>query len=326
MRCHGCGAPLSATESTGGWHKTCARRFFGRPEVPEVAITRARLEELAQRSIQAGQAVTGVQKKLSVHMSDTETPRRLSLVGYPAGYILKPPSSEYPELPELEHTTMRMAERIGLKVVPHGLIELGDRDRAYITRRVDRTKSPEVWIPMEDLCQLSERLTEDKYRGSYEQVGKVIARYSSRPGLDLSDYFFLLVFSFVTGNSDMHLKNFSLYCPESDWILSPAYDLLPTTLVIPEDREEMALTLSGKKRRITRTDLVSLGESLGVNPKAVQRIIAAVAGHQETLVSTVEESFLSNEARTAYVSLLKERIGRLEAHSDDKRVDRISAT
>jgi serine/threonine-protein kinase HipA len=311
MRCYGCGAPLSPTESTGGWHTSCARRFFGTPEVPEVAITRALLEELAQRSIQAGQAVTGVQKKLSVHLSDTETPLRLTLVGFPAGYILKPPSSEYPELPELEHTTMRMAERIGLKVVPHGLIELGDGDRAYITRRVDRTKSPEVRVPMEDLCQLSERLTEDKYRGSYEQAGKVIARYSARPGLDLSDYFFLLVFSFVTGNSDMHLKNFSLYRPNSDWVLSPAYDLLPTTLVIPEDPEEVALTLHGRKRRISRTDLVSLGESLGVNPKAVQRIIDVVSGHRETLMSTVGESFLSAEAKTAYVSLLEERIGRL---------------
>ncbi|MFW5696050.1 MAG: HipA domain-containing protein, partial [Alkalispirochaeta sp.] len=302
---------LSATDNAGGWHRGCARRFFGRPEVPEVAITAALLEELARRSVETGQTVTGVQKKLSVHLSDTETPRRLTLVGFPAGYILKPPSSDYPELPELEHTTMRMAQRIGLKVVPHGLIELGDGERAYITRRIDRTTSAQVRIPMEDLCQLSERLTEDKYRGSYEQAGKVIARYSSRPGLDLSDYFFLLVFSFVTGNSDMHLKNFSLYCPESEWILSPAYDLLPTALVIPEDREEVALTLNGKKRRIGRGDLVALGENLGVNYKAVRRIIDAVSGHRETLISTVEESFLSAELKTAYVALLKERIGLL---------------
>ncbi len=311
MRCHGCGMPLSATDNAGGWHRRCARRFFGRPEVPEVAITAALLEELARRSVETGQTVTGVQKKLSVHLSDTETPRRLTLVGLPAGYILKPPSDDYPELPELEHTTMRMAQRIGLKVVPHGLIELGDGERAYITRRIDRTTSAQVRIPMEDLCQLSERLTEDKYRGSYEQAGNVIARYSSRPGLDLSDYFFLLVFSFITGNSDMHLKNFSLYCPESEWILSPAYDLLPTALVIPEDREEVALTLNGKKRRIGRGDLVALGENLGVNYKAVRRIIDAVSGHRETLISTAEESFLSAELKTAYVALLKERIGRL---------------
>ncbi|MEX2443173.1 MAG: HipA domain-containing protein [Alkalispirochaeta sp.] len=279
--------------------------------MPEVAITGAMIEELAQRSVQAGQTVTGVQKKLSVRLSDTETPRRLKLVGFPAGYILKPPSGDYPELPELEHTTMRMAQRLGLKVVPHGLIELGDGDRAYITRRIDRTASAEVRIPMEDLCQLSERLTEDKYRGSYEQAGKIIARYSSRPGVDLSGYFFLLVFSFITGNSDMHLKNFSLYSPESEWILSPAYDLLPTALVIPEDREEVALTLNGKKRRIGRGDLVSLGESLGVNHKAIGRIIDTIAGRRETLISTVEESFLSASSQTAYVSLLKERIGRL---------------
>ena len=148
---------------------------------------------------------------------------------------------------------MHMAEAAKIAVVPHSLIRFADGELCYITRRIDREHDGSK-IAMEDMCQLTERLTEYKYKGSYEQIAKHIKKYSAVPQLDLVNYWEVVVFSWITGNSDMHLKNFSLYKSPMGYCLTPAYDLLSTAIVMPEDKEEMALTLNGKKARIRRSD------------------------------------------------------------------------
>ena len=312
MRCLSCGKTLpDSGNAPGSWHPRCIRAFFGTSEIPRLDISNATLEEAARQVVSAGFTVTGVQRKLSVHLSQEGRKYRLTLVGYPSGYILKPASPEYPYLPELEHVAMGMAEDIGITTVPHGLITLSDGSLAYITRRVDRRALRPHAVPMEDLCQLSERLTEDKYRGSYEQVAKTIARYSSRPGLDLSEYFLVLLFCFVVGNADMHLKNFSLYRPDDIWVLAPAYDLLPTTLVIPEDHEETALSLNGKKAKLTRQDFAALGLYAGLDPKAVNGLIDVVVSRRERLVSAIEQAPVDLPIADRWLTLIDQRIARL---------------
>ncbi|TVR67096.1 MAG: type II toxin-antitoxin system HipA family toxin, partial [Spirochaetaceae bacterium] len=171
MNCLCCHRPLLPTENAdAGWHQRCTRAFFGTDSVPSLEITNDQLTELARESVIAGRTVAGVQRKLSVHLSGAESPTRLTLVGYPAGYILKPATPDYPELPEIEHLTMSLAGIVDVATVPFALIPLQDGTLAYITRRVDRRKSAPWGIPMEDLCQLSQRLTEDKYRSSCEQA------------------------------------------------------------------------------------------------------------------------------------------------------------
>ena len=204
---------------------------------------------------------------------------------------------------------MNMASVLKIPVVPHALITLKDNSLAYITKRIDRNKNEKN--PMEDFCQLSERLTEDKYKGSYEQCGKIIKSYSEFYGLDEVDFFNRIIFCFVTGNSDMHLKNFSLIKQNEKWSLSPAYDLLPVNIVNSKDTEETALNLNGKKSNIKRSDFLSLAESLGINSKSAEKILERAIAKEESLVELITQSLLSDDLKNKFTELLKERCGRL---------------
>lgn len=241
MNCLCCGKPIQEENAQKGWHKSCIKKFFGTAEIPEIEIDEETLELLAQESTTRGYTVPGVQKKLSLHLLSEKKNPRLTLVNYPTGYILKPQVAEFEALPEAEQLVMCMAEGARISTVPHALVQSGE-NLAYITKRVDRIfeKNQVRMLAMEDFCQLDLRLTQDKYRGSYERCARIVDRYSSRKGLDMAELYLRIVFSFIVGNSDMHLKNFSLMETEEgsgEYILSPAYDLLPVNVIMPEDKE-----------------------------------------------------------------------------------------
>ena len=169
-------------------------------------------------------------------------------------------------------------------------------------------------LAMEDFCQLDLRLTQDKYRGSYERCVKVIQRYSSRPGLDLSELFLRLVFCFLTGNSDMHLKNFSLIetAPESgSYVLSPAYDLLPVNVIMPEDKEEFALTMNGKKTNLRRNDFLVFAESAGIPGKAAESMIQKMVSSVSKWTVLCESSFLPPDMKQSLNELMQRRTERI---------------
>ena len=316
MNCLCCGKPLKEPVPASGWHPACIRRFFGTKTLPEIELTDDALTLLAEKAVQKGHTVPGVQKKLSLHLSMEHTPR-LTMVDYPTGYILKPQVPEFRALPEAEHLVMRMAAAAGLSVVPHALVRLKD-GYAYLTRRVDRVHGENEavmqMLAMEDFCQLDLRLTQDKYRGSYERCVKVIQRYSSRPGLDLSELFLRLVFCFLTGNSDMHLKNFSLIetAPESGiYVLSPAYDLLPVNVIMPEDKEEFALTMNGKKTHLRRNDFLLFAEAAGIPRKAAETMIRKMTDFVPAWLKLSDESLLPPDLKQALNELIQARADRL---------------
>lgn len=211
------------------------KKFFGTTKFPDIDVSEEVLRQLALDSTDKGYTVPGVQKKLSLHLTEGATPR-LALVNYPTGYVLNPQTEEYPALPEMEYLIMQMAATSGIQTVPFALLRLPLQNNAYayITKRIDRQSNQ--MLAMEDFCQLDGRLTEDKYRGSYERCGKLVSKHSIREGLDLAELYLRIVFSFAVGNSDMHLKNFSLIETEEgsrEYILSAAYDMLSTNVVIP---------------------------------------------------------------------------------------------
>ena len=160
---------------------------------------------------------------------------------------------------------------------------------------------------MEDMCQLTERLTEHKYRGSYEQVAKAVMRYSSRPMLDLVNFWEVVVFSWLTGNADMHLKNFSLFNPDTGYALTPAYDLLSTALVMPEDTEELALTLNGKKRKLRRPDFVKTMLASGLTEKVIAAMERKFRRTLPGWLATIDASFLSDGMKREYKRLVLRR-------------------
>jgi serine/threonine-protein kinase HipA len=212
-----------------------------------------------------------------------------------------------------------MAEKAGVRTVPHALLRMNGQF-AYLTKRIDRkiTGKQRVRVQkyaMEDFCQLDERLTADKYRGSYERCAKIVSRYSVRTGLDLSELFLRLVVSFVTGNSDMHLKNFSLIEPSPGsgiFVLSSAYDLLPVNLVMPEDREELALTMNGKKANLHRNDFMHFAEQSGVGRTAAEKIIKKVLAAEDDFLSLCDDSYLPQDMKDALKELIRARCERLE--------------
>jgi serine/threonine-protein kinase HipA len=228
-------------------------------------------------------------------------------------FILKPPSQYYPQMPETEDLTMHLAELCKIATVPHALIPLASGELAYITRRIDRSGGGK--IHMEDFCQLSELLTEDKYRSSMERVGKLVGQLSSFPGLNLFNLFELTLFNFITGNNDMHLKNFSLIDRRGDWQLSPAYDLLNVNLVNEQDNEESALTIAGKKRRLKRQDFIQLGTSYDLNETQIRNAFGNILDREKELSDFIEKSFLTDAFKEQYREILKDRCQVLSKNS-----------
>lgn len=316
MNCLCCGKPLSAEEN--GWHRRCIKRFFGTDTLPILDLSEEALQSYAAETVFKGLTVPGVQRKMSLHLSNADVPR-LTLVDYPTGYILKPQTPEYRNLPEAEDLAMRIAERAGVKTVPHALLRMNGQ-YAYITKRVDRrirgTRRVTVAkYAMEDFCQLDGRLTADKYRGSYERCAKIIGQYSERKGLDLSELFLRLVISFVSGNSDMHLKNLSLIetAPGSAaYVLSAAYDLLPVNVLLSEDHEELALTLNGKKANLRRNDFLHFAGQCGMAPAAAEKILQSVAAAEADYLRLCDDSALPEDLTASLKELISARCARLK--------------
>lgn len=299
MKCLFCYKPLKEGEID--YHKACTRKIFESTTVPMLPYTRANIKELAREIVTASTTVTGVQAKLSLDISRGHAgePQRFTIVGLWGRFILKPQTDRFAHLPENEDLTMHMAEAAGIKTVPHSLIRFVDGELCYLTRRVDRTKNG-AKIAMEDMCQLSERLTEDKYKGSYERIAKLIRRYSSAPLLDVVNFWEVVLFSWLTGNADMHLKNFSLFRPANDYMMTPAYDLLSTALAMPEDDEELALTLNGKKKRIKREDFEIAMRDSGLEEKAISNLFLRFSKAIPKWHELITESFLPLNLQQAY--------------------------
>lgn len=310
-RCLYCYEPLF--ESNSDFHEACNKRFFGQLKTPQLAYNLENLQELATQVIQSQMTVTGVQAKVSLSLyrkQEKNLTKKLTIVGLYGDYILKPPSEHYVQLPELESVTMHMAAVCGIKVVPHSLVKLQDETLCYITKRVDRTRKGK--LHMEDMCQLSERLTEDKYKGSHEQVAKLILKYSSSPLLDVSNFYEQVLFSFFTGNTDMHLKNFSLLEKEGQGLnLCPAYDLVPTALVNETDTEELALTLNAKKRKLKYADFLAAFENGGLNKKVLDNTLELFLYAKPEMLTVLEKSFVSDEYKMKYAVLIESRYKQL---------------
>ena len=300
-------------EDDFNFHEKCSMDFFGVSTPPKIEYSLDQMDELAKNVVERSVAVPGVQPKLSmslVNKTKENSDTRLTVVGALGGsYILKPPSDRFPEITENEHVTMRLGEAFGIRVVPSSLIQLLSGELCYITKRVDRTKTGKK-IHMIDMFQITEAF--DKYKSSMEKVGKALDSYSSNTLLDKTFYFDLALFSFISGNNDMHLKNFSMIESPSGWVLTPAYDLLNVAIVFPEDTEELALTLVGKKKKLRREHFEQLGKGLGLTSKQIKGAFNRMIKNKQSAIELIDRSFLSNEMKVAYHKVLEGRFEQLE--------------
>jgi serine/threonine-protein kinase HipA len=294
------------------FHAKCSVEFFGTPQAPLVPYSIDEMAELAKQVVDRSISVPGVQPKLSMSLIkevQERSDQRLTIVGALGGnYIFKPPTTAFPELPANEDVTMRMAEDFGIPVVASSLIRLQSGELSYITKRIDRTEDLQK-IHILDMFQITEAF--DKYKSSMEKVGKAVGAYAANTLLDKLVLFEIMVFSFLTGNNDMHLKNFSLIESPSGWKLSPSYDLINVFIANPEDKEELALSMGGKKSRFKKADFVAYGQNLGLTGKQIDGVFNRFLKFKKKASQWIEDSFLSAEMREEYLKLLEERYGRI---------------
>lgn len=294
----------------GTYHAKCCKKIFGITDLPILTLDKNLLNDLAKTTVNNRIAVTGVQPKLSVELEDVKgAEKRLTIVGLWGNYILKPQNTHYAQMPEVEDLTMHLAKIFKLNTCKHCLLKASDGQMVYIAKRFDREKGQKIHI--EDFCQIGEFQTEQKYNSSYEHCGKLITKYCTNSGLDLVNFFELLIFSFLSGNNDMHMKNFSVVHKQDEILLSPAYDLINSNLINPKDKEDVALNLNGKKKKLSRKDFEMLASVLKISDVILERIFDKYHKNTDKVFKLIDQSFMSDEYKINYKNIWTEKLSRL---------------
>ncbi len=264
-------------------------------------------EQLREAATRAPKmSIQGVQPKLSAKLKVTEGIFEVTDRG--GEYILKPQNTLYPELPENEDLTMRLAEEIGLEIPLHGLIYSKDQKLTYFIKRFDRFGKGNKYS-VEDFAQLAGKSRDTKHDYSMEKVAGIIDNYCTFPAIEKIKLFKLTIFNFLTGNEDQHLKNFSLIAKDNKVTLTPFYDLINTTISLANPIEEFALPLKGKKSKLNRKIFVEYWgkERLGLNNQVIDHTLNSITDNFESWTERIAKSFLSKEMKEKYNVLLDER-------------------
>lgn len=312
MRCLCCYEEI--IDEDGVWHKACVRRFFGVAAMPSIDLSESGISDLVSKQLGFKRSVTGVQKKISPVFKYEKGVSRLTVTGRSNQHIVKPDTDKYPNIAECEFTVMHLANAAGIRTPLFGLINMPNGRRAYITRRMDR--GIKCKIHMEDFAQLSGRGTEYKYNSSYEKCLKIIERYSTHKTYDSIEFIYRLMFSYITLNSDMHLKNFSFLEDELGTRLSPAYDLLPVQLIFNDD-EETALSLNGKKTKLRLKDFIELGANAKISKKVIVSLANKLIALKDKFIDEIKISLLTDEEKEKFISTMSERLDRLSINKNN---------
>ncbi len=289
-----------------GYHKRCSKRLFGTTRPPKVPFKATDIAREAQKMV-GKMSISGVQPKLSVIHDRKKS--QLNVVERGGLYILKPPTERFESLPENENLCMNIASAYGIEVPPHGLLPLMDDRLVYVVKRFDRLEDGSK-LQQEDFQQLLQ--TNDKYTGSYERIATFIKKHSCVTGLDLVRLFERALLFYVLGNGDAHLKNFSLLKKkEVDYQLSPAYDIVNSRLVLPGEKEDMCLSLQGKKNQLFGGDFRRLSEHFGLNRKQVDNSLTRLNDLKLSIETMIGENSLSQHLKDGFLEIFRERVKRI---------------
>lgn len=301
MNCLSCEKAVDAAGNLV--HPACLRRLFGSPSIPRVDFAYADIPAEARKLI-GKMSISGVQPKLSVAVKRGV----LEVTASGGTHILKPTPEVFPSLSENENLCMTLAREMGSETPPHGLVKMTDNRLAYIVRRFDRDKGGQK-IHVEDFAQLLEKT--DKYDGSVEQIGKFLKAHSSTPFIDTQKLFSAILFCFLTGNGDAHLKNFAMIRTPSGYQLSPVYDMVSSRLVMPSESDEMAIAMNGRRNRIDMRDFEALADYLEINDKQRRRIFESAQVLHSKIAALTARSFLPTGVKKEFLTLFEERFKRL---------------
>ena len=255
-------------------------------------------------------SIQGVQPKLSARLNVKEG--KLDIVERRGTYIIKVQVPDRPQMPENEDLTMKLAKVIGIEVPMHGLVRDQEGQLNYFIKRFDRYSQKSKYA-VEDFAQLTERTSDTKYDASTESLIPIITDYCTFPVIEMIKLYKRIFFSFMVGNEDMHLKNFSLITKKGKTYLSPAYDLLNSTMVLKKTKEELALPIMGSKARFSPSHFK---EYLGVKrmeqqERMIEKVFSEIYEARGTWEGIIEKSFLSDEAKEEYFKILNNRFKRM---------------
>jgi serine/threonine-protein kinase HipA len=282
-------------------HPACLKGLFGTTTLPRLDIDRSKLYRLAAQVMAGKMSISGMQEKVSLTLSADRTELHVTARG--GRFILKPESSRFSSLPQNEHLTMLLAGLVGIETPPFGLLLLTDDSPAYIIRRFDRLEDG-LKLHVEDFCQLAGKPLRDKYDGSAELCVRLLRKYASEPLIEIQKLFRLFLFSWWMANGDMHLKNFSLLTRQ-DGIrrLSPAYDLICTQLVIPND--SLSLSVGGNTKKLTRARWLKFAEYCQLPERAARRLLSQQIDVLEPALGLIARSYLPDEMKEPYERILR---------------------
>ncbi len=285
-------------------------RLFGTRRVPHFDVEMAELYAQAAR-LAGKMSISGVQIKLSMKVSEDQS--RLELVSAGGRYILKPPQAVFPNLAENESLTMRIADMVGIEIPPHGLLRLKDGSMAYIIKRFDRPEGGGK-LQVEDFCQLAGVSAAEKYTGSAELCVRLLRQFADEPLIEIRKLFRLMLLSWWVCNGDLHLKNLSmLTLGDGRHQLSPAYDLVNTRLVIPDDYA-LSLPVCGKKDSITRRTWLDFAKYCDLPVKAAESLLSAQIDALGAATDLIQQSFLLPAQKNQYAQMITEHTRVLQGH------------
>ncbi len=296
--------PCKERYSTQGL-KQLSRRLEGLEELPYSAEEQIR--EAAARAPKM--SIQGVQPKLSARLNVKSN--RFEIVDTGGEFILKPQNPQFSQLPENEDLSMHLAAAAGIEIPLHGLVYSRDGSVTYFIRRFDRI-SRNRKLAVEDFSQLLGMSRETKYDASMEKVAGVIEKYCTFPAIERIKLFRLTLVNFLIGNEDMHLKNFSLITRGDKIELSPAYDMINTTIALANPQEEIALPLKGRKRKLTPEILLDYfgRERLRLNEKIIAQAMERIESSLQIWRQLINRSFMNSEMKDKYSNLLFDRAKR----------------
>jgi serine/threonine-protein kinase HipA len=307
--CLACLDPVVASVLGDAYHPGCAKRLFGSARVPSpdnLTVAKVRAATPAQKSPGAR---LGERPGLTVDISADK--RRLEAVPAAGRYILRPQATQFPQLPENELLTMRLAELVGIEIPACALVRLRDRTLAFLVRRSDAPQDGDQPV-FETFRQLAATLVEPTPDDSGELCAEIARRYASEPLVALLKVYRVIVFAWWTGNGGLDLESLA-FATGADGLrrIAPARNLLCTRLVIPDDA--LALPVGGKRDRFARADWLRFGDACGLRPRIVERVLGSIASSFDEALGLVARSFLRENAKVAYAELLGRRTAMLES-------------
>ena len=295
--CMCCGKALE--DSSNYWHQSCIKKMFISGAIPNINIQE---DEMINNNLEKGKTITGVQKKFSLDINVKRSRKTISVLNQE--YIIKTQQENLNNIVYYEWIGMKLANICMIDTVENGIIK-NNNDLFFITKRIDRDGNKK--IPMEDFCQLSNTQTEYKYNGSYEGCYRnVINKYSYFSTIDKLKFYRIVLFSCIIGNTDMHLKNFSLYELDGKYQLTPAYDLVPVLMIF--NQEEMALTINGKRKNITRKDFYQFAFSMNLDVKSIDYIHSDFMKAKIKMNEFINSTNLSEKEKERFTKFINEKI------------------